>query len=149
MNVRCIAPEELYQLLELYHHLHSDEWLEDGPDARRIWDAIQRESGYHIIVAQEQGRLVSSCTLLLVPNLTHSGRPYGLIENVVTHPDYRGRGMATACLEFAKELAQKENCYKLMLMTGRKQESTLNFYRRAGFRSDEKTAFVQWLEPHT
>lgn len=146
MDVREIHPQELPQLLELYHHLHSDGWLEDGPDARRIWEAIRHQPGYHIVVAQEEGMVVSSCTLVLVPNLTHRGRPYGLVENVVTHPAYRGRGFASACLDFARKLAQGEQCYKLMLMTGSKKQSTLDFYRNAGYHSGEKTGFVQWLE---
>ena len=89
--------------------------------------------------------LVSTCTLLIVPNLTHQGRPYGLIENVVTHPAHRGKGLATGCLHFARQLAQEQGCYKLMLMTGSKRQSTLRFYERAGYRSDVKTAFLQWL----
>ena len=59
--------------------------------------------------------------------------------------DYRGKGYATSCLNYARELAQKENCYKIMLLTGSKEESTLNFYRRAGYNSNDKTAFIQWL----
>lgn len=145
MDIRWIRPEELPQLLALYRHLHPEGWLEDGPQAWQIWEAIENMPGYSIIVAEEGGELLSSCTLLLVPNLTHGGRPYGLIENVVTHPDHRNQGLASACLAFAKRLAQEQNCYKLMLMTGSKRESTLGFYRQAGYRSDQKTAFVQWL----
>lgn len=145
MEIRLIRPQELNGLLELYRHLHPEGWLEDGPRARQIWEAIENMPGYSIIVAEEGGELLSSCTLLLVPNLTHGGRPYGLIENVVTHPDHRNQGLASACLAFAKRLAQEQNCYKLMLMTGSKRESTLDFYRKAGYRSDQKTAFVQWL----
>ena len=145
MEIRLIRPQELNGLLELYRHLHSEEWLEDGLQARQIWEAIENTPGYSIIVAEEGGVLLSSCTMLLVPNLTHGGRPYGLIENVVTHPDHRNQGLASACLAFAKRLAQEQNCYKLMLMTGSKRESTLGFYRQAGYRSDQKTAFVQWL----
>lgn len=80
-----------------------------------------------------------------MPNLTHGQRPYALIENVVTHEAFRGKGLATACLDYAKKLAIGENCYKIMLLTGSKQESTLNFYRRAGYNSEDKTAFIQWL----
>ena len=47
--------------------------------------------------------------------------------------------------EQAKEIAISENCYKIMLMTGSKKESTLNFYRKAGYRSDDKTGFNQKL----
>ncbi len=145
MEIRLIRPQELNGLLELYRYLHSEDWLEDGPQARQIWEAIENMPGYSIIVAEEGGELLSSCTLLLVPNLTHGGRPYGLIENVVTRPDCRNRGLATACLDFARALAAEQGCYKLMLMTGSKRESTLDFYRKAGYRSDQKTAFVQWL----
>lgn len=145
MEIRLIRPEELPQLLALYRHLHPEGWLEDGPRAATVWEAISATPWYRIVVAEEGGELVSSCTLLLVPNLTHGGRPYGLIENVVTRPDCRNRGLATACLDFARALAAEQGCYKLMLMTGSKRESTLDFYRKAGYRSDQKTAFVQWL----
>ena len=50
------------------------------------------------------------------------------------------------CLQFAKEIAEKEGCYKMMLLTGSKEEKTLNFYRNAGYNSADKTAFIQWLE---
>ena len=46
----------------------------------------------------------------------------------------------------AREIAEKENCYKMMLLTGTKSESTLRFYNNAGYNSADKTAFVQWLK---
>ena len=69
-----------------------------------------------------------------------------LDENVVTDSEYRGRGLATACLERAKEIAKTENCYRLILMTGTKLDSTLNFYRKAGYDDKEKTGFIQYLD---
>lgn len=68
------------------------------------------------------------------------------MENVVTHADYRKKGYATACLNYAKQIAQKNYCYKMMLLTGTKEESTLNFYRNAGYNSTDKTAFIQWID---
>ena len=47
--------------------------------------------------------------------------------------------------DFAKKKACESGCYKIMLMTGSKEESTLNFYRRAGYNSEDKTAFITWL----
>ena len=38
MDIRWIRPEELPQLLALYRHLHPEGWLEDGPQARQIWE---------------------------------------------------------------------------------------------------------------
>ena len=83
--------------------------------------------------------------LVVVPNLTRDLRPYGLVENVVTRREYRKRGLASACLNQTRELAQAAGCYKLMLLTGAKDGATLRFYERAGYNCNDKTAFVQWL----
>ena len=90
-----------------------------------------------------EGKVVSTCTCVIIPNLTHNQRPYEVVENVVTDQNFRGKGYATLCLDFAKEIAIKNNCYKLMLMTGSKKEATLNFYRNAGYTDKTKTAFDQ------
>lgn len=82
----------------------------------------------------------------IIPNLTRNVRPYAFIEDVVTNKNYRGKGYATECLNYAKEIAIKNNCYKMMLLTGAKKESTLEFYKKAGYNSEDKTAFIQWLE---
>lgn len=83
--------------------------------------------------------------MVIIPNLTRNVRPYAFVENVVTHKDYRCRGFASLCLAYAKEIAQKQHCYKIMLLTGAKEEHTLRFYKKAGYNSSDKTAFIQWL----
>ena len=105
-----------------------------------------QDPNHHLIVNEVDGRIVSSCVCVIIPNLTRGVRPYAFIENVVTHADYRGRGYATDCLDYAREIAMRANCYKMMLLTGSKKESTLAFYARAGYNSTDKTAFIQWLE---
>jgi ribosomal protein S18 acetylase RimI-like enzyme len=96
-------------------------------------------------VAETEGRLVASCVITVVPNLTHGARPYAVIENVVTDTNCRRQGWATQCLDYAKQIAQSENCYKIMLLTGSKEEGTLRFYEQAGYNRTDKTAFIQWL----
>lgn len=143
--IREITPSDLDGLLKLYTQLHENEIPDKTDDVLMLWNRIISDKDHHIIVAEEDGKIVSSCVCVIVPNLTHSQRPYALVENVVTDENYRSRGLATACLDYAKNIAQKENCYKIMLMTGSKKESTLNFYRHAGYNSSDKTAFIQWL----
>jgi GNAT superfamily N-acetyltransferase len=96
-------------------------------------------------VGKTDDRIVTSCILVIVPNLTHNQRPYALIENVVTDAAYRNRGFATAILGFAKQIAVNHRCYKIMLMTRSRLQSTLNFYRKAGYNAEDKTAFIQWI----
>ena len=136
-------PDDLPQLLSLYQHLNPDVALlpvEDGLQSH--WQAILDNDVLFYIAARVDGRLISTCTITVIPNLTRSARPYGLIENVVTHPDYRKRGIGTRVLRYALDIAWGLGCYKVMLLTGKKDEETLRFYESAGFRRGEKTGFV-------
>lgn len=143
--IREVTNGDLKGLLELYTHLHDNPVPDETDALTNLWDSILCDKNHHIIVAEEKGRIVSSCVCVIVPNLTHNQQSYALIENVVTDERFRGRGYATACLDYAKEIALKENCYKLMLLTGSKKESTLRFYERAGYNRNDKTAFIQWI----
>lgn len=144
LEIREAVADDLPDLLDLYAHLHPESSPE--PDrAERAWRTILSDPGHHILLALEGGRPVSSCVLVIIPNLTRNARPYALIENVVTHPDFRGRGRATALLRWASSLAEESGCYKVMLLTGRQDAATLRFYQNAGFNSEDKTAFIRWL----
>ena len=144
--VREIYENELDEILQLYLHLHDEKVPEMTAHLENTWNAILRDKNHHVIVKEADGKLVSSCVCVIVPNLARNIRPYAFIENVVTHSGYRGKGYATECLNYAKEMAMQANCYKMMLLTGSKKESTLRLYRNAGYNSSDKTAFVQWLE---
>lgn len=125
--------------------MHELDVSENTEHLGKTWNTICNDENHHIIVSEIEGKIVSSCVCVIIPNLTRNIRPYAFIENVVTHADYRGKGYATACLNYAKDLAQKADCYKMMLLTGSKNEGTLNFYKRAGYNCTDKTAFIQWL----
>ncbi|MBR2798192.1 MAG: GNAT family N-acetyltransferase [Clostridia bacterium] len=144
--VREIERTELNDLLALYTHLHEKSIPEWSDHLKHTWETILQDRNHHIIVNIVDGKLVSSCVCVVIPNLTRGIRPYALIENVVTHSDHRGMGYATACLDYAKALAEREHCYKIMLLTGSRDAATLRFYERAGYNSREKTAFTQRLE---
>lgn len=143
--IREIKDSDYEGLMKLYMQLHENSFPEKDSAMMELWDRILRDEDHHIIVAEENGEIVSSCVCVIIPNLTHHQQPYALIENVITDKGYRKRGLATACLDYAKDLAIKENCYKMMLLTGSKQESTLQFYQQAGYNRNDKTAFIQWL----
>ena len=143
--VREAKYEDLRELLELYLCLHESSVPDDSTHLAAVWAQILQDESHHLIVNEMDGKIVSSCVCIIIPNLTRGVRPYAFVENVVTHADYRGRGCATQCLHYAKTVAEGQNCYKMMLLTGSKQQKTLDFYARAGYNSADKTAFVQWL----
>jgi len=144
--IRECEQGDLSELLKLYTFLHENPYPVIDLEIESIWAEIRNDPNHHILLCHADGRLVASCVVIIVRNLTRGQRPYALIENVVTHPDHRRKGCGLRVLAAAKELAVSENCYKIMLMTGSRDAGTLDFYKKAGYDSEEKTAFVQRLE---
>lgn len=143
--IREAKREDLGALLELYLFLHEDCIPEMNSHLEETWEQILNDPNHHLIVNEVDGQIISSCVCVIIPNLTRNVRPYAFVENVVTHADHRGKGYAGECLGYARKIAEKENCYKMMLLTGSKKPETLHFYEKAGYNSSDKTAFIQWL----
>ena len=144
--VREANKSDLEKILQLYLYLHEKSIPQDSQQLRDTWNNIINDANHHLIVCEVDDKIVASSVCVVIPNLTRNVRPYAFIENVVTHEGYRKKGYAAACLNYAKQIAEESNCYKMMLLTGSKEESILNFYRKAGYNSSDKTAFIQWID---
>ena len=111
--IREITDSDFDGLQELYLFLHDNIKSEKTGKAQETWTEILDNRNYHIFVGELNGKIVSSVTLVVIPNLTHNTKPYALIENVVTHPDYRGKGYAASLINKACDTAKENGCYKL------------------------------------
>ena len=140
--VREVNANDLDQLLDLYLHLHETEIPPMDDHLKSTWQQILNDPNYHLIVKEVDGILVSSCVCVIIPNLTRGVRSYAFVENVVTREGYRKKGYASECLDYAKKIAESNDCYKMMLITGSKNPATLNFYKNAGY-VDDRTALYQ------
>lgn len=112
---------------------------------QNILDKFERDENMYLLVAEDNGRVVSTVQMAIIESLTHNVRPFAVIENVVTHIDFRNKGYASALLEKASEIAREHRCYKVFLETGSNKESTLNFYRENGFEIDQKHSCLKRL----
>lgn len=143
--VREAKRTDLNGILLLYTHLHDNPLPQSAENAEHVWDQILKNPSCYVVVNETFGRIISSCTLVIVPNLTHGQRPYALVENMVTDASFYNQGFGSACLREAKRIAVQNNCYKIMLMTGSQKPETLRYYEKAGYSRNEKTAFLQQL----
>lgn len=141
LSIRAARESDLAGVLALYRHLHSREAPPDPARASASWRMLISSSLTTVFVVEAGDELVATCTLAIVPNLTRGARPFGVIENVVTHPDRRRIGLARKVLQAALDAAWAADCYKVTLATGRKDEETLGFYERSGFERGGKTYF--------
>jgi GNAT superfamily N-acetyltransferase len=143
IRFRSIEDHELSKLLALYEHLHADDTHPRDPARyETVWNALRADRNVNYLAADDNGELVSTCHLIVVPNLTRGCRPYGIIENVVTHPRCRRRGIAAGLLRYTLSLAAALDCYKVMLQTGSRLDWVHKFYRDVGFTAGEKTAYL-------
>jgi GNAT superfamily N-acetyltransferase len=140
VSVRPAGPGDLEAVLGLLAQLNPEDEALAPEVAAAAWREILERPGVETLLACLDGAVVACLTLVLVPNLSRGAKPYALIENVVTDEAHRGRRIGRVLLDAALARAWELGAYKVMLMTGSKQESTLGFYRAAGF-TDDKTAF--------
>lgn len=140
LQIRPAKVTDLNQLLKLYAQLSPDNTPLPSAIAEALFDKISLYEGSAILIGVIDDIIVSTCTLIIIPNLTRAGKPYALIENVVTHAKYCRLGYAIALLDGAASRAWAHDCYKVMLMTGATEPATLAFYERAGF-EQSKTGF--------
>ena len=148
MLIRQALPEDADDLKILYFDYLTNYPPQEPQNMNKWRDIIlklyENENSY-LLVAVEDNKAVSTVYLTIVANLTHNLRPFGVIENVVTHIDYRNRGYASALLQRATEICNDHNCYKVFLETGSKKESTIQFYRNNGFIPDLKRSCLKKL----
>ncbi|WP_066817712.1 GNAT family N-acetyltransferase [Frigidibacter mobilis] len=140
LRIRRATGSDIPRLLDLYQHLIPGDDRPDDASASEAFARFLLYPGSAIFLGELHGVLVASCALAVVPNLTRGAKPFGIIENVVTHSDYRQHGYGRQILDAASGAAWSEGCYKVMLLTGSKEPATLNFYLRAGF-EQSKTGF--------
>lgn len=138
--IRAAAPDDLPALLALYAELSIADRLPTPEAAAATWAKLLGSEMVSVVVAEVEGRAVSTCVLVIVPNLTRNQSPFAVIENVVTLAALRGNGIGKRVIRAAFERAWAAGCYKVMLMTGRTDPAVLAFYESCGFQRG-RTAF--------
>ncbi|MDR1531651.1 MAG: GNAT family N-acetyltransferase [Clostridiales bacterium] len=137
----CIAKREnLVNILELYKQLNPTNNDFSLEDANRIWDKIENENIKYFI-AKDNDKIIGSCYIIIIPNLTFNGKSIGYIENVITDEKYRRKGIGKKIMEMAINYAKEENCYKVVLQSGIKRTTAHKFYEAIGFNAGTKKAF--------
>ena len=136
MKISTATTSDLGKLLRLYAHLNDDDAPSSHDDARKTFEQISNAPGLSLLIGEIEEEAVTSCYLNIIPNLTRGCRSYALIENVVTHRNYRRRGFGKQIIDAALSAAWEAGCYKVMLLTG--SSKAVPFYVACGFKADEK-----------
>lgn len=142
LHVRHARRDDLDALLGLYAQLNPD----DAPAPRErlaaILDAILASAQLALVVGTQDERVVATCYLNVIPNLTRGGASYAVIENVAVDVARRGGGLGSQVMRHALDEAWRRGCYKVLLQTGSRDPRVHQFYKACGFSATDKTGFV-------
>ena len=141
MEFRQLTKSDLPSLLELYRQLDEDDVLSGAEQSETVWNKIEENPDIQYFGAVDDGKVVSTCYAVYIPNLTRGNRGICFIENVVTDKAYRNRGLASRIIDMAVAFAKEHHCYKVILQSGAARTEAHRFYEHKGFNGTSKKAF--------
>jgi len=141
MEIHEITENDLNALMELYIQLSPTNIGLSDEKKEIIWSEIQKNKNITYLGVFEDNKLISSCFIAIIPNLTNQGKSIGYIENVITDVNYRRKGVGKKLMQKAIEIAQENNCCKIFLESGISRVEAHKFYKSIGFDDTNKKAF--------
>jgi predicted N-acetyltransferase YhbS len=141
VTIRNAVDEDIPSILDLYEVLVSAvssserESHTSEAQAKQVFDEIKNMRGHELLVAEENGFIVGTTVLLIVPNLSHNALPWAIIENVIVNEKYRRRGIGKLMMDYCRNRAKEAGCYKVQLLSNKKRTEAHEFYKSIGYQA--------------
>ncbi|MFI8744031.1 GNAT family N-acetyltransferase [Pseudomonas sp. NPDC077186] len=130
--IRAACTADAKPLASLLQQLGTDE---PPPDAGLLALCLAKLSTNRLVlVAERDGELLGTCTLILIEHLAHNFARSAILEDVVVDSEARGLGIGQALMQHAVQHARAWGCYKLALSSSQSREAAHRFYEGLGFR---------------
>ena len=99
--------------------------------ALEIFKEIKINPKHIIIIAELNGEIIGTTTLLVEPKFIHQGGKVGHIEDVVVRKEFQGRKIGQKIIKFVLQIAKNHGCYKTILDCS---DDVKSFYEEIGFK---------------
>ena len=103
----------------------------DKNRAEEVFETINSNPNHIIVIAELDGKVVGTTTLLIEPKFIHDGGLVGHIEDVVVGKKFQGQKIGNEIVKFLLEVAKNRGCYKTILNC---TEDVKEFYEKMGFK---------------
>ncbi len=103
----------------------------DSSKAQTVFEKINSNPDYIILVAKVGERIVGSATLFIEQKFIHDGGLTGHIEDVVVDLDFQGQQIGKKIVSRLVEISKSRGCYKTILDC---TDDVMPFYQRLGFK---------------
>ncbi len=140
INIREARKGDLARLVELMKALTittseaESQGASELADYGKVFEEIECDPNHRLIVAEVDGQIVGSADLLIVPNLSHRGLPWAVMENVIVDDRMRRKGIGRAMAERLVDMARESGCYKIGLSSSKKRPAAHRMYESLGFK---------------
>jgi GNAT superfamily N-acetyltransferase len=141
-EARLAQTADLEGLLDLFRGAEVSPVAEPLARAQHIWNDMMARKDIAVFVSDADGLIAATCTLVTAPNLLREGRGHGFIENVVTRAEFRGQGHGQAVIRAALAKAWEDDCFHVLLQSGRTDPRVHHFYAQCGFKTGLRTGYV-------
>ena len=134
--VRRASVDDLADLVRLYRHLVGDDpthQATSGNDSADLLGHILDQPGRVLLIATLDDQVVGTADLVIVANLTHLGRPWGAVENVVVDETVARQGVGRSLMEAVLEHCRAAGCFKVQLLSRKDRAGAHRFYEALGF----------------
>ena len=149
--IRDARPEDLPRLLQLLlqlselSHIRETEPRPVTDAHRAVLDRITHDPDVRLVVLEDGGQVIGTLTLYVMANLSHGGRPFAIVENVVVDAEARGGGYGRQLMAFGVRTAREAGCYKVGLSSNNQRPEAHAFYRAIGFQ-DTHHGFAYYFD---
>ena len=99
--------------------------------AKSIMKRILENENHIVHVAELDGKIVGSTTLLIEQKFIHEGGFVGHIEDVVVKKEFEGQGIGMKLVLSLLDVANEKKCYKTILNC---EDKLIPFYEIIGFK---------------
>ena len=103
----------------------------DKNRAEEVFETINSNPNHIIVIAELDGKVVGTTTLLIEPKFIHDGGLVGHIEDVVVEKKFQGQKIGNEIVKFLLEVAKNRGCYKTILNC---TDDVKEFYEKNGFK---------------
>ncbi len=139
LRIRKARLSDLQDILQLYAQLfaRTDQAEENAetilPAHCTAFSEIDRDPNTSLLVAESSGHVLGTLSVTIVPNLSHRGRHWAIIENVVVDKGIQRASVGTALVQYAIALAQERDCFRIVLSSSVHRKDSHRFYESLSF----------------
>jgi GNAT superfamily N-acetyltransferase len=138
--------DELSEMLGELFTQESDFRPDKEKQLRGLRLIFEQPSRGRVFVLRREGAIVGMINLLFTISTAEGGFVI-VLEDLVVHKQYQGKGYGSKLLQHAIDFAKQKNFLRVTLLTDRPENLAQEFFRRHGFVESSMIPMRLWITP--